>query len=157
MEDKIERLGLIYIARNKTKNMVYVGQTISGLEYRKKQHMTGKRNTYFDEELYWNKHDDWEWGILEDNVKRSDLDDREMFHIKEYNSYFNGYNSTHGGNFNCKVAKEITLINELGEFLVGTAEQLSQKLECSAQLISQIVRMKYRKAKGYKFYSISEK
>lgn len=92
----------VYIIRNTVNEKVYIGQTIQTIEERFKQHLKpsvhkqrgnyklynamrkyGKENFYVE--------------LLEENISADEIDAKEIQYIEEYDSFFNGYNSTKGG------------------------------------------------------------
>lgn len=96
---------VIYAYKKKSSNkIVYVGQT-NNLEYRHKQHI--KYDPYNSNNREYNYplsrgirkygEDEYELVILEDNLLQSQLNEREIYWIKFYDTYFNGYNQSTGG------------------------------------------------------------
>ncbi len=96
------KTGLIYIIRNTENYKVYIGQTTLSLQDRWKQHKkpsTAKRrknyklynaiNYYGINKFYCE--------LIEDNIDIDLLNEKEIFYIAFYNSYYDGYNSTKGG------------------------------------------------------------
>ena len=92
-------MGIIYIIKNKINNKVYIGQTTQLVQDRWLKHKSDSK--YKDSKLYRaiNKYgiNNFYYEILEEDIPRNKLDDRERYWIKEYDSYNNGYNSTFGG------------------------------------------------------------
>ena len=96
---------VIYAYKKKSSNkIVYVGQTVN-LEYRNKQHIEydpyNKNNKEYNYPLSrgirkYGK-EEYELLILEDNLLKEELDDKEKHWIKYYDTYFNGYNQSLGG------------------------------------------------------------
>ena len=96
---------IIYAYKKKDNNkIVYVGQTTDIIS-RHKQHIkydpfniNNKEFNYplsrgirkYGEDMY-------ELIILEDNLKKEQLNEREIYWIKFYNTYYNGYNQSTGG------------------------------------------------------------
>ena len=84
--------------------IVYVGQTIN-LSYRHKQHTEYDPYNKFNKEYNYplsrgiRKYgaSAYELVILEDNLLQSELDEKEKYWIKYYDTYFHGYNQTIGG------------------------------------------------------------
>lgn len=100
-------MNLIYAYKKKSQNkIVYVGQTIQ-LDERHKKHMlydpynknTREYNYPLSRGIRKYGIDEYELIILEDNIPLEELDDREKYWIKYYNTYWNGYNQTVGGAF----------------------------------------------------------
>jgi group I intron endonuclease len=95
--------GIIYIFKNIINGKCYVGKTSRSLKRRLIEHKTNSKKENPTSLLYkalqkysWESFDIC---ILEKNINIDKLDDREIFYIKQYNSYFenNGYNLTLGG------------------------------------------------------------
>ena len=99
----MEKMGLIYKVTNKINQKIYIGQTSNTLGERKKQHIQSAFNSRRPTKNYFHKAikkygiDNFQWEILEDNILEKDLNKREKYWIKYYNSYLNGYNLTEGG------------------------------------------------------------
>lgn len=97
----MNKYGTIYIICNTINDKVYIGQTTLDIESRFKQHI--KKSTlksrkyklynamkkYGVEKFY--------IGKVESNIPIEDLDNKEIYYIKKYDSFENGYNSTKGG------------------------------------------------------------
>ena len=91
--------GVIYRFRNKLNNKSYIGQSIQ-LYTRYNAHI--RRSGYLDSRFYravrkygW---ENFEFSILEDDVRTKELlDELEIYYIKLYDSFNNGYNATLGG------------------------------------------------------------
>lgn len=94
--------GTIYIIKNTVNKKVYIGQTTMSVKERWTAHMkpsTAKqRHTY---KLYnaIRKYgrDNFYYEILEENIDVDDLNYKEILYIEAYDSFYNGYNSTKGG------------------------------------------------------------
>lgn len=90
---------IIYMARNRINNKVYIGQTKRTLEERKYQHigiaLSGNGFRFHDAIRKYGV-DNFEWSTLEVVSSLDKLDERELYWIKYYNSYNTGYNSTPG-------------------------------------------------------------
>lgn len=96
---------VIYAYKKKSSNkIVYVGQT-NNLEYRHKQHI--KYDPYNINNKEYNYplsrgirkygENEYELIVLEDNLLQNQLNEREIYWIKFYDTYFNGYNQSTGG------------------------------------------------------------
>jgi len=90
--------GIIYCAYCIFNGKKYIGQTKKSLEWRMKKH-------YYDANVYQYKFQNailkygktgFIWGIIEE-CDYDLLDDKEFYWIRYYNTYYDGYNSTHGG------------------------------------------------------------
>lgn len=104
----MEKKGRVYKARSKTTGKEYIGQTIKNLNTRKSNHKSdafrekaGGYNSAFYRAIRKHGWEDFEWVILEGNVKQSNLDEIEKMYIATLKTYTNGYNSDKGGN-GCK-------------------------------------------------------
>lgn len=88
---------IIYKVTNTKNNLIYIGQTTRELETRMKEHLR-KRKTYFDS-CYCKKHlKDFVVEIIDTAESIDELNKKEIFYIKKYNSMIpNGYNACEGG------------------------------------------------------------
>ena len=97
----------IYIIKNNINSKVYIGKTQYSIEQRFKEHC----NDYLKREeenrpLYdaMKKYgvENFYIELIEDNISDQEINEKEIFYIKQYNSYIgfensNGYNATLGG------------------------------------------------------------
>jgi len=96
------KLGLIYMVSSPS-GKVYIGQTVKTLEKRKVRHIIGANNSKYPEyntkfSVAIRKYgDNLVWTIIFNNVEYNQLSKLEIENIKKYNSFYNGYNSTLGG------------------------------------------------------------
>lgn len=91
--------GSIYIIQNTINDKVYIGQTTQTIGIRFTNHKMASR-TGEDTKFYraMRKHGEENfYPELLERVEVEDLNDRERYWIKYYDSYYNGYNSTLGG------------------------------------------------------------
>lgn len=88
--------GIIYKITNKVNGKSYIGQTRYTLEFRWKQHIHKKDNTYFHNAIHKYGKDNFSLEILEE-CEHKDLDSREIFYIAKFNTFSEGYNLTLGG------------------------------------------------------------
>lgn len=89
-------MGIIYLWTNKNTGKHYVGQTIDP-DQRKANHICEafKRGSdyYFHRSLRKHGLDAFTYEVIEENIERCDLNDRENYYIDKYNSIWpNGYN-----------------------------------------------------------------
>jgi len=90
--------GIIYLASNLITGKRYVGQTIKTLEERKAKHLQNSQtdlNNRFYQAIRKHGIDSFEWEVLEE--VEGNLDEREIYWIKEFNTLYEGYNMTIGG------------------------------------------------------------
>lgn len=89
-------MGIIYLWTNKNTGKHYVGQTIHP-DQRKANHICEAfvrgSDYYFHRSLRKHGLDAFTYEVLEENVEREQLNNRENYYIKKYNSIWpNGYN-----------------------------------------------------------------
>jgi len=94
--------GIIYKIENKLNGNIYIGQTTQSLKKRKIQHISNsnktKRNMSISKALNKYGPNYFSWKKIYECNSPDELDKKEIYYIKHYNSYKNGYNSTTGGN-----------------------------------------------------------
>lgn len=101
--------GIIYIITNNINSKVYIGQTIQTLENRWKAHCRNKcsrneMNMHIKRAIL--KYGKQNFSITElERCKVTELNEKEIYYIKLYNSYIEGYNSTKGGKSGTKELK----------------------------------------------------
>ena len=100
LNDKGEEVGIIYGWYNTKSEKWYIGQTIDE-EGRFKRHIYNainkKDNTHFHRAIRKYGLENFVYCILEENVLVENLNMREIWWIEYYDSYYNGYNMTLGG------------------------------------------------------------
>lgn len=92
----------IYKATSTTTGKVYIGQTTQTLQERINQHNSHafghQYNYHFHNAIRKYGAEDFTYEIIEDGIKSVEvLNKREKYWISYYNSYYDGYNSTMGG------------------------------------------------------------
>ena len=110
--------------KKENQKVVYVGQT-KNLQYRHNQHIKWDPFNINNPEYQYplsrgiRKYgqDAYELIILEDNLLEEQLNEREKYWIKFYNTYFNGYNQTIGGSNPTKPIFTDDLIDTVIEML----------------------------------------
>ena len=92
---------IIYLATNLVNQMKYVGQTTRTLEQRKSSHLSSARNGstyYLHRAIRKYGAENFKWDIIYNASSEEELNQKETFYIKEYNTYSQyGYNLTEGG------------------------------------------------------------
>lgn len=109
-------MGSIYIISNDINDKVYIGQTRVGIEERWKKHIDNSKNNPSKQVITnaMNKYGIEHFKIEKiADVPEDDLDYFEMYYIKKYDSFQNGYNMTLGGNNNSKGLSE----NQIGSII----------------------------------------
>ena len=88
-----QKTGLIYRAYD-SEGKSYVGQTVKGLDARRKEHERSIANPkiLFHKVLKEKGIDAFKWEILEDNIPEEQLLKREIYWAKYFDSRENGYN-----------------------------------------------------------------
>ena len=109
LNDKGEEVGIIYGWYNTLTDMWYVGQTVNPI-IRFNRHINEainkKDNNYFHRALRKYGLSNWVYCVLEENILRENLNSREIEWIEEFDSFYNGYNLTTGGDTNCIFSEE---------------------------------------------------
>lgn len=104
-------MGLIYKITNLVNDKVYIGKTIRTLDERKREHL--KDYKIEDTKLYraMRKYgvDNFVFSIVEDDIPNEQTGYCERKYIKEYNSYYEGYNSTFGGEGESSIDEDIII------------------------------------------------
>lgn len=103
--------GFIYKITNNLNNKVYIGQTIQKPIERFYQHCAKKCDKYIlnmviHKAIFKYGKDNFTFEVIEE-VPKQQLNEREEYWIKYYNSYTDGYNSTKGGQKGNKPFKDI--------------------------------------------------
>lgn len=90
---------IIYKATNKNNGKTYIGKTTKALEKRKKQHImeSKERKFHFHKAIQKWGENSFDWEVLFTAQDQKELNEKEIFFIKQYDTYKNGYNQTKGG------------------------------------------------------------
>lgn len=109
INEKGEETGIIYGWYCIVTDKWYIGQTIDE-QGRFKRHIDDainkKDNTHFHRALRKYGLENWVYCVLEDNVLKENLNLKEIEWIEYYDSFYNGYNLTTGGDTNYIVSEE---------------------------------------------------
>ena len=93
----------IYEIKNTINNKRYIGQSVD-IKKRIKQHKTTlKNNTHGNKHLQYAYNKYGERSFVFNIICQchlNELDEKEIFYIKKYNSFYDGYNLTQGGDYN---------------------------------------------------------
>ena len=89
--------GIIYRVINESNGKVYIGQTVRGLHERRRKHNYSKEHSHFHRAIRKYGKNNFKWKMLEECDSQEQLNNRERYYIKKYNSLKNGYNMTAGG------------------------------------------------------------
>lgn len=156
--------GKVYIIRNSINDKVYIGQTITPLQIRWKNHLSNAKNIDNPDNqnmIIYNamrKHgiDNFYIELLEENIPREKLNEREAFWISKYNSVRpNGYNILDGEN--CPEpfrGKHIYQLNKNTLEIINSfnsESEAAEKLNIKADYISRVLRGVCITTAGYRW------
>lgn len=132
-------MGCIYMYTNKINGMKYIGQTINSLQERDWQHWN-RDNSYIDRELRKYGKDNFLLEVLEDNINNKEkLNEREIYWINYYDSFYSGYNLTKGGDGTKTFDEEKGYkIIELLKSSKKTMKEIGEEHHCSIYTVSSI-------------------
>lgn len=130
-------IGYIYKITNLINNKVYIGQTERTIELRWKQHLNNVDKLSYSLYSAIKKYGINNFKIEElEQCPIEELDYKEQYWIKKYNSYSNGYNENLGGNGNFKYNYNeiIQLWNE-----GCSCKEIINKIGCSSTTLTEIL------------------
>ena len=115
--------GFIYKITNTINGKSYIGQTIQNVKERFYQHCATKcskavSNMAIHRAIKKYGKSNFTVEVIEE-IDSANLNDRERYWIKYYNSYNNGYNSTKGGQDGCKSFKDLDVESIIKEYNTG--------------------------------------
>lgn len=115
--------GFIYKITNTINGKSYIGQTIQNVKERFYQHCATKcskavSNMAIHRAIKKYGKSNFTVEVIEE-IDSVNLNDRERYWIKYYNSYNNGYNSTKGGQEGCKPFKDLDVESIIKEYNTG--------------------------------------
>ena len=115
--------GFIYKITNTINGKSYIGQTIQNVKERFYQHCATKcskavSNMAIHRAIKKYGKSNFTVEVIEE-IDSTNLNDRERYWIKYYNSYNNGYNSTKGGQEGCKPFKDLDVESIIKEYNTG--------------------------------------
>jgi hypothetical protein len=142
-------MSCIYKITNKINGKVYIGQTYSSLENRWHTHKNAWKGHRHCQALYdaFDKYGIDNFQIEEiEKCDITDLNDREIYWIEQYNSYENGYNLTRGGDGNVKL--DYPLIYALWDNGLTTS-QIADYVGATREGIAKVLQ-------GYSNFSLEE-
>ena len=87
-------MACIYYIKHKETGRTYIGQTVQSFKQRIKDHTYGPLEV--DKALRFFGFDAFEYGVIEE-CSSEELDRKEIEYISKYDTYYNGYNNTLGG------------------------------------------------------------
>lgn len=146
----MKKYGIIYKITNKINKKVYIGQTINDFDTR--YHSNIEKNTH-SEEI---KKDIKKYGIKNFEIikefdvaySKEELDEKEIFYIDLYDSFFSGYNKTLGGDMRCQgiyhpASKPVVCLNTKQEYT--NIFEAAKTLNANVNSISRCCRGEYKR------------
>lgn len=149
--------GVIYKITNKINGKVYIGQTVQDVKERFYQHCAEKceeavAKMAIHKAIKKYGKQNFTLEIVE-TVSKNDLNEREIYWIQKYNSYYNGYNSTKGGQIQ-KPFKDLPIDTIISEYNKGKSlRRIGELFNVDKQTIRGILlrnKVTLRKTRTYK-------
>lgn len=133
-------MAYIYKITNKQTGKVYIGKTLDTIEERWKEHLHDYKKRRCEKRPLYNSMNFYgpEVFTIEqvEECQPNELNEREIYWIAQYDSYYNGYNGTKGGDG--KAYLDYDLIYKL--FQEGKSiKEISQILQCDSGQVSKIL------------------
>ena len=151
--------GFIYKITNKVNGKSYIGQTIQNVKERFYQHCATKcsqavLNMVIHKAITKYGKSNFTIEVIEE-VESTNLNDRERYWIKYYNSYNNGYNSTEGGQDGIKLFKNLDTESIVREYKSGKSlREIGRLFNVDKQTIKDLLvrnNINLRTTRTYKF------
>lgn len=104
-------MGIVYKISNPFNNKVYIGKTIRSLEERKKEHLQDSKHKNCKLYKAFAKYEanSFSFDVVESNIGEENIGERERYYISLYDSYYNGYNETFGGEGESSVDESVII------------------------------------------------
>lgn len=135
------KMGLIYKITNVLNGKSYIGKTSRSFEVRKGEHLRSYLNENKTSVLYraMRKYgiENFQFDIIEDNIPNELLSQKEQDYIKIFNSYYQGYNMTFGGEGESSADREEIINLHISGL---NLKEISQITEHTTKTISTILR-----------------
>ena len=130
----------IYKITNKINGKVYIGQTIRPVEYRFNRHINDAMhnilNTHFARAIRKYDPDQWQFEVIDNAETQEELNQKEQYWIRYYNSVEEGYNETDaitkcGGNtYQSKTEQEMEEIKEkIRQAKLGAKNPMARRIK----------------------------
>ena len=151
--------GFIYKITNKVNGKSYIGQTIQSVKERFYQHCATKcsqaiLNMVIHKAITKYGKSNFTIEVIEE-VESANLNDRERYWIKYYDSYNNGYNSTEGGQDGIKLFKNLDTESIVREYKSGKSlREIGRLFNVDKQTIKDLLvrnNINLRTTRTYKF------
>lgn len=154
--------GFIYKITNKINGKSYIGQTIQNVKERFYQHCATKcskaiLNMVIHKAI--NKYGKSNFTIeVIEEVESTNLNDRERYWIKYYDSYSNGYNSTKGGQDGIKLFKNLDIESIIKEYKSGKSlREIGRLFNVDKQTIKDLLVRNNINLRTTRTYKLSQK
>ena len=154
--------GFIYKITNKINGKSYIGQTIQNVKERFYQHCATKcsqaiLNMVIHKAI--NKYGKSNFTIeVIEEVESTNLNDRERYWIRYYDSYNNGYNSTEGGQDGIKLFKNLDTESIVREYKSGKSlREIGRLFNVDKQTIKDLLVRNNINLRTTKTYKLSQK
>ena len=151
--------GFIYKITNKVNGKSYIGQTIQNVKERFYQHCATKcsqaiLNMVIHKAITKYGKSNFTIEVIEE-VESANLNDRERYWIRYYDSYNNGYNSTEGGQDRIKLFKNLDTESIIREYKSGKSlREIGRLFNVDKQTIKDLLvrnNINLRTTRTYKF------
>lgn len=139
-------LGSIYIIKNKVNDKVYIGQTTMTIQerwmlHRKPSTIKDKIDYKFYQALDLYGEESFFYELLEGEIPVDKLDEREMYYIKQYDSYHGGYNGTNGGKGGKEIVETEDIHHIITEYNKGrSANNIAKDYKVHGATIQRLLR-----------------
>lgn len=153
--------GFIYKITNIINNKSYIGQTIQNVKERFYQHCATKcskevLNMTIHKAIMKYGKDNFIIEVIEETDKEN-LNDREIYWIKYFNTYYNGYNSTEGGQSGIKHYKDLDIKSIIELYTKGKSLRfIGNKFNVDKQTIKDLLLRNNIKLRTTRTYKLSQ-
>ena len=154
--------GFIYKITNKINGKSYIGQTIQNVKERFYQHCATKcsqavLNMVIHKAITKYGKSNFTIEVIEE-VESANLNDRERYWIRYYDSYNNGYNSTEGGQDGIKLFKNLDTESIVREYKSGKSlREIGRLFNVDKQTIKDLLVRNNINLRTTKTYKLSQK
>ena len=155
-DDILKKSFVIYALKDLTNAKIYIGQTTRMLKIRLNAHKCNKKSL-IGRAIHAHGWENFTVEILEECATEAELNEREIFWIREMNTKFpNGYNKTKGGSkTNASAGKYAVRCLTTGE-VFDSGSAAAQYFGISHSGISYVCRGDYPSLRGLKFEYVDE-
>ena len=154
--------GFIYKITNKVNGKSYIGQTIQSVKERFYQHCATKcsqaiLNMVIHKAIAKYGKSNFTIEVIEE-VESANLNDRERYWIRYYDSYNNGYNSTEGGQDGIKLFKNLDTESIVREYKSGKSlREIGRLFNVDKQTIKDLLVRNNINLRTTRTYKLSQK